>query len=201
VLAQSLSYRRLKTGITFTLVLSCVFAPSWASDPTQFSSDPAETIDLSQADLDDVVRLLLKAGATTPPDRELAKSLLVQAEEAAAEGRWGPALKLYGESVLVGPSSQALLGYARATARIPRPRATREASIEAKRRDFEVALQHFSAAVEFERQRNELPDSVRLDDAESKMACLRKFLSDPDSTCAPTCSPAMEAIRDSSPQR
>lgn len=97
--------------------------------------DPA----LSQEQLTDPQALSERYRNSTPSDAVAAQRWLKEAREAEALRRWGAAFKLYGESALLKPSPEAILGLARAGIEIPRERAACEDTVLAKERDLQQA--------------------------------------------------------------
>jgi tetratricopeptide (TPR) repeat protein len=107
---------------------------------------------LSQEELTNIPQLLRRFHDSSEEDKKIAEKFMKLANQAIARGNWGAAFKAYGESAVVKPSIEALLGLSVSISNISRKRSNCIEEISAKLRDFSSAMDYLESALEFSRK-------------------------------------------------
>jgi thioredoxin-like negative regulator of GroEL len=103
--------------------------------------------------------------------------MFTQANKAAKKNQWGKAAKLYGESILIKPSTDSLVGYAEANIYIKRQADSKTQRKQAKQRDFKYAAQVLETALQFSEKIGESGTNQNVQQrATQKLTCIKEYL-------------------------
>ena len=132
---------------------------------------------LGQEDITNVKKLHSRYLAASSEDGQLASEMLTQANKAAKKNQWGKSAKLYGESILIKPSTDSLVGYAEANIYIKRQADSKTQKKQAKQRDFKYAAQVLETALQFSEKIGESGTNQNVQQrATQKLTCINKYL-------------------------
>lgn len=150
----------------------------------------------NQRDLGNVEALLAQLRRAGAPETKAAKILLGQGKEMAAQRRWGPAAKAFGESAMYKPSAVGLVGLANTTL-MSETRRDNPQILEVKLRDFKAAVEEFRVALDFSKRADDPLPAGDLAKVKEHIACLETFIKNPDPATPDLCSPVREALKQS----
>lgn len=132
---------------------------------------------LGQEDITNVNKLHSRYLAASSEDGQLASEVLTQANKAAKNNQWGKAAKLYGESILIKPSMDSLMGYAESNIYIKRQADSEAQRKQAKQRDFKYAAQVLETALQFSEKIGESGTNKNVQQrATQKITCINEYL-------------------------
>ena len=150
---------------------------------------------MDQSDLTNVEALLKQLQRAGDDEAQAAEALLDEGVEMAKQRRWGPSGKGYGGSVMYKPSTQALIGYADATAMIDRIREDKEETLRSKTDEFRHVVKLYRTAMQFaERANDPLTPEARAQ-IEERINCLEAFIQNPDPQAPGTCQYVHDALK------
>ena len=160
----------LKKTTNLSLLISLVILLTVACTETTTASQ------ISQEDITDASKLHARAQAATAEDQQLATDMYNQGKKAAQQKKWGKAAKLYGESILLSPTMDALIGYADSSVFIKRQADNKTQQQQAKQRDLTYAAQVLDAAVQFAEKTKQGTTEPSIQMAKQKSACIKEYL-------------------------
>jgi hypothetical protein len=140
---------------------------------------------LTQADLEDVDKLLTQHRVASAAQKREAAELLRAAESSVKEQRWDRATKLYGEAALRFPTFKALKGDGESMARSDRKRATLSESLTAHKAAFDSAARTLRTAITFAEKLPNSADAKELQSVRDTVTCLESYVVGSDSACEP----------------
>lgn len=147
--------------------------------------------ELSQADLDDINKLVQQHSAASKSQRLEAEKWFNNAGEAVKQARWDLAAKMYGEALIRYPSFAALQRRGEATARSDRTRDTTTETLTAQKAAFASAASTLRMAVLFAEK---VPGQAAADQLESTRAQIR-CLDAYDGSAVASCEPVASALK------
>ena len=143
--------RKRQTINSFALTL--VYSIMFIVFPLQVNAEESKQNNhLLQEELTNISQLLRRFHNSSEEDKKIAEQFMKLANQAIARGNWGAAFKAYGESAIVKPSIEALLGLSASISNISRKRSNCIEEISAKLRDFSNAIDYLESALEFSRK-------------------------------------------------
>ena len=144
-----MTFNRKRQSIN-NFALSLIYSIVLIVFPLQVNAEKSnQNNHLSQEELTNISQLLRRFHNSSDEDKKIAEKFMKLANQAIARGNWGAAFKAYGESAIVKPSIEALLGLSASISNISRKRSNCIEEISAKLRDFSTAIDYLESALEF----------------------------------------------------
>ena len=144
-----MTFNRKRQAIN-SFALALVYSIVFIVFPLQVhAGESNQNSHLSQEELTNIPQLLRRFHDSSEEDKKIAEKFMKLANQAIARGNWGAAFKAYGESAVVKPSIEALLGLSASISNISRRRSNCIEELSAKLRDFSSAIDYLESALEF----------------------------------------------------